>query len=602
MRRKLRVMRRRFAREVRAFVFDNNLELLPIRKGFHGYSLGALRGDTRAGLNVALLAFPQGMAYATVAGLPIYYGITCSIIAAIIAPLCSGSSHTILGPTNATAFMVFSYFAAHPELGEKQLLLMPLLVLMVGLLLIFGAFLRMADMIQYISRTVVVGYIAGAALLIIANQIKHVLGVEIGEGARSFFTIAWETIWQVPNTQPAPLLLGAMTCVLWFVLKKKFGRLPVFATVLVVMSAIAALAGDWFREVETFGAVDLHQLLPDCTIFADPSLIDHIGQIAGLALAIAFLAALENSIMAKTLASQSGERSDLNQDMLSVGVANLGTAFASGMPASGSLTRSALNFNSGATGRISSIISGVLCAIGIVSLAPFISYVPKCCLAALVICIAISLINLHNIRISLAATKSDAVTLVVTFFAALLVPLHVAIFLGVATSIMLYLRKASRPELVEYEFNEQGELSHMEGPERRVPSISVVHVEGELFFGAAELFRTQVQRACNDPNLKIIVLRMKNAHRLDATSVMALEELIKFMRSKGRDLIISGATKDVYKVLKNSGLVKVLGRENLFMHSVKNPNLATRNALKRAQELLGTEKADIRIFFDPNQG
>ena len=141
----------------------------------------------------------------------------------------------------------------------------------------------------------------------------------------------------------------------------------------------------------------------------------------------------------------------------------------------------------------------------------------------------------------------------------------------------------------------------MAGEKRRVPSISIVHVEGELFFGAAELFRTQVQRACNDENLKIIILRMKNAHRLDATSVMALEELIVFMRSIGRDLIISGATKDVYKVLRNSGLVQVLGRDNIYMGSLKNPNRSTRNALKRAQEILGTEKADIRIYYDPNQ-
>ncbi len=117
------------------------------------------------------------MAYAPVAGLPIHYGITCSIIAAIIAPFFASSSHTILGPTNATAFMIFSYAAAH-DLRSLRIWyhLMPLLVFMVGFLLILGAYLRMAEMIQYISRTVVVGYISGAALLIIANQMKHVLG------------------------------------------------------------------------------------------------------------------------------------------------------------------------------------------------------------------------------------------------------------------------------------------------------------------------------------------------------------------------------------------------------------------------------------------
>jgi SulP family sulfate permease len=126
-------------------------------------------------------------------------------------------------------------------------------------------------------------------------------------------------------------------------------------------------------------------------------------------------------------------------------------------------------------------------------------------------------------------------------------------------------------------------------------------VEGELFFGAAELFRTQIQRACSDPNLRIIILRLKNARHLDATSVMALEELIKHLRATGRDVIISGAMRDVYRVLKNSGVLDTLGKENFFPGNPANPNLATRNALKRAQEILGVENPEIRIYYDPNK-
>ncbi|WP_172682741.1 sodium-independent anion transporter [Verrucomicrobium spinosum] len=126
-----------------------------------------------------------------------------------------------------------------------------------------------------------------------------------------------------------------------------------------------------------------------------------------------------------------------------------------------------------------------------------------------------------------------------------------------------------------------------------------MHVEGDLFFGAAELFRTQIQRTCSDPNLKIIILRLKNARHLDATSVMALEELIRVMKQANRHLIISGAMRDVVRVLKNSGLIEVLGRENLFMGNASNPNLSTRDALKRAQEILGFREADVHIYYDP---
>ncbi|WP_245846434.1 sodium-independent anion transporter [Prosthecobacter debontii] len=122
-----------------------------------------------------------------------------------------------------------------------------------------------------------------------------------------------------------------------------------------------------------------------------------------------------------------------------------------------------------------------------------------------------------------------------------------------------------------------------------------------MFFGAAELFRTQVQQACADPNLRIIILRLKNARHMDATSVMALEDLVRALRADGRDLLISGVMKDIYRVLRDSGMVEVIGKDNLFLASPSNPNVATRNALKRAQQLLGTTEADVKIFFDPTK-
>jgi SulP family sulfate permease len=345
-------------------------------------------------------------------------------------------------------------------------------------------------------------------------------------------------------------------------------------------------------------------------------IFNDISALLGVAFAIAFLATLENTLMAKALASRSGDHADVNQDMFSVGMANMASAFAGGMPASGSLTRSSLNFESGARTRFASLFSGVLslCFAILIALSagwgvPLIDFVPKAALAALVIALSLSLFNLRNIRICLRSTSDDAAVLIVTVLATLLAPLHVAIFIGVAVSISLFLRKASRPHLVEYEFSEAGELREMgEKRKRPIPSISIVHVEGDLFFGAAELFRTQIQRTVSDPAIQVIILRLKNARHLDATSVMALEDLIRFMREKGLYLIISGASRDVYRVLKKSGVLHTLqegcdrraGESNLFLANPRNPNLSTRGALKRAQQLLGPNKADIRIFYDPN--
>lgn len=605
--RKYRWLMKRTGRKFLAYFKDNPLDPLPIRRGFRGYGAGALRSDLGAGLNVALLAFPQAIAYAVIAGIPIQFGIVCSAVAALVAPLFSGSRYTVLGPTNATAFMLFVSFSAFAP--EERLFFLPMLVLLVGLLLVAGALLRVGELIQYISRSVVVGYITGASVLIMANQLQHLMGVELGGGQgtetpRTFFTILQATLARIGEARWQPLALGGATLVIWFLLDRKCKKLPGFALTLLIMSgAYFFLHRHAGWEVGTFSAFDLSDLVPRMPRFSEQGPFADIGLLFGAAVAIAFLGALENSVMSKTLASRVGDRPDVNQDMISVGLANVVNAFAGGMPASGSMTRSALNFSSGAVSRLSSIFSGVLGVIGALLLGHHLDWIPKCVLAALVIGIALSLISRKNLRITFFATPSDAAVLVGTFVSALLLPLNVAIFLGVGLSILLYLRAASKPYLAEYEMDKEEGVLREAGEKRArpVPAISIVHVEGDLFFGAAELFRTQIQKSALDPALRIIILRMKNARHLDATSVMALEELIRFLREHDRDIILSGVTREVFRVLRNSGMIDVVGKENLFRNNNRNPNLSTRYALKRALELLGTEDADIKIFYDPTK-
>ncbi len=602
--RRIRWLLKRAVAGIGGFVRENTIDPLPIRHGFRGYRLADVRGDAASGLNVALLSFPQGMAYAAIADLPVQYGIVSGAVASIIAPLFAGSRHTILGPTNATAFLLFAQFAAFT--AADRLFYLPLLVLFTGILLVAGALFRVGELIQYVSRSVVVGYITGAAVLIMANQLGTLLGIARPEtpsdAPKTFFTILQTTLSSLDALQWQAAALAGATFALWSLLTLRLPKLPVFAIVLVVMSGIYGLLHQFAGwNLATFTAFSLADLAPRLPEIGPRGFFSDVSRLIGIAFSLAFLAALENSVMSKTLASRVGDRPDVNQDMLGVGMANLANAFTGGMPASGSLTRSALNFSSGAISRLSSIISGLLCLAALVLLGKYMGLVPKPVLAALVVCIAISVINRHHIRISLAATPEDAAVLLTTFVASLLLPLNVAIFLGVGISIMLYLRNASRPYLAEYEFSEEGELVEADKGRREIPAISIVHVEGDLFFGAAELFRTQIQKTSLDPALKVIILRLKNARHLDATSVVALEELVQYLRSHDRHVILSGAPKDVYRVLKNAGSVEVIGRENIFVNHPRNPNLSTRQALKRAQELLGTEEADIRIFFDPTK-
>lgn len=558
--------------------------------------------DLRSGINVALLAFPQGMAYAAIAGLPIQYGIYASAIAAMLGPLLSGSRFIILGPTNATSVLVFaSFLSMGIHQADEKAALIALTVFLSGVFLVLGAFLKVANLIQYISRSVVTGYITAAAIYIIVNQVKKALGFEIvlPEGS-TFLDVIWLTAKNLPATHWPTMVLSLLTFGLYWFLNRRYRMLPNVAITLVVMSAVAfaftsMLGGTlWQEPIVTLQGIDATQW----KITLPPLRGELVSQMASVALVIAFLSVLEGTSIGKSLASRAGQRLDSNQEMLGMGLANIGCAFYQGMPASGSLTRSQLNWVSGAASPMSSILSGLICAVGAFALGPLTRFIPVNVLGVLVIAIGLSLINRHVIRVVWNATGSDRVVFVTTFLAALLIRLDFAIILGTATSVLLFLRKAAQPELTEFAHDEAGQLTPLEEEEeKKRPEISIVHVEGDLFFGASELFRDQMRRVCEQPSLKIVILKMRNAYHLDATSVLALEELIRYMREQDRTLLVSEVRKDAVRIFRNSGLIDVIGRENIFPDMPSNPTMATAKALKRAMQLLGGKEADVRIFL-----
>ncbi len=584
----------------------NRLELFPLVKALRGYGGAEARRDIKAGINVALLALPQGMAYAYIAGLPIHYGIYGSALATLVGPIFSGTRFIMLGPTNATAVLLFTSFMAFNITQAEKLALMPLLVLMIGLFLVVGAFFRVANFIQYVSRTVVTGYITAAALFIVVNQIRKIFGVDfaIPEGT-TFFGLLGLTIESLPGFHGPSVILALATACAFVFLQKKFHALPNVAICMVLGSLLAiglviaahqftALSNWRFDEVLMLAAIDVKTW----SLTLPPLDAAWISQLAGTALIIAFLCILEGTSIGKSLAAQSGQRLDANQEMFGMGMANIACAFFSGMPASGSLSRSKLNAASGAAATgLASLLCGAVCAVVAITLGSFTRFIPQPVLGVLVIAIGLSLLSRFHIRIAIKTTRSDAIVFATTFLAALFIKLEFGIILGIATSIILFLNKAAVPELVEYTAGESGQLTPL-GEESKRPDlkVSIVHVEGALFFGAAELFRDQMRRVVEDPNLKIVVLKMRNAHHLDATSVLALMELVESMRRHDRHLLVSEARKPVIRVFKNSGLIEVIGRENIFADAAQNPTLSTAKALRRAKDILGGEEAEVSIY------
>ncbi len=577
----------------------NVLDFLPLRKSLSGYRndfKGHLLGDTRAGLNVALLAFPQGMAYALIAGLPIQYGIYGSAIAAMVAPVFAKSHYITLGPTNATSVMLLSAFASLGIVGTQMLSLVPLLILLVGLFIVVGAYFKVANFVQYISRSVITGYITAAALLIIANQIPKALGLNLVSNGATFYDSLTLIVSSIDSIHWITVGISLSTMVLYASLNRFFKTLPNVAICLITLSVLTALTIGQDAEVAFLSGINAS----DWSLQVPSLSLTDIQLLASPALAIALLCILEGLSIGKSLAAKTGARLNGNQAMFSIGMANIGCAFFSGMPASGSLTRSSLSATSGGRSVLSSYISGVIVFIGAFVLGPYTRFIPQSTLAVLVIAIGISLLNKHAIRIVTRSTKSDAIVFSTTFLSGLLMPLDSAIYIGVGISIILFLKKVARPEMVEYAFNKQGYLAEVEMPEQRNTSeVSIVHVEGELFFGAADLFRDQMRRICEDPNLKIVILKMRNAHNMDATAVMALEELLLYMAEKKRYLILSEVKADLIRVLQNSGLYDTIEARNIFTDEPSNPTLSTAKALKRAKTHLGDTIANVSIYIDP---
>lgn len=588
------------------FFTQNQLDPCPLRHSLRQYKVSYFADDFRAGLNVALLAFPQGMAYAAIAGLPIEYGIYGSAVAAIAGTFLAGSRFIALGPTNATSVLLFaSFLGLGATMQEKQVML-PFILLMTGLFLIVGAFFKVATMIQFISRSVATGYITAAAIYIVVNQMRKIMGVhfEIPQGS-TFFDVIRLTLEHIPESHPPSLFLSAVTALVYIILQRYFRTLPNVAITLVTMSAFSvgmhALmerlpeAAAWLGgRVDTLKSIDASEWPVTWPEINDTLLSD----LAPIALVIAFLSILEGTSIGKSLAARSGERLDSNQEMLNMGMANLGCAFFGGMPASGSLTRSQLNWSSGARTQLSSLCAGLICAAGAFVLGPLTHYIPTAALGVLVVSIGVSLVNSRVIGIIMKSTRSDALVFIVTFVAALLIRLDFAILIGVSLSIMLFLRKAAAPELVEYSFTEEGQLAQLQ-QERPDPEVSIVHVEGDLFFAASEMFRDQVRRIYKDPNLKIVILKLRNAHHIDATCVLAMEELIRTMNEDERYLILSEVREEVKSVLDNSGITRLIGEDNVLMDVANNPTLSTAKAVKRAHTILGGKQGRVSIYVNP---
>jgi len=573
-----------------------------IRKGLFS---NPSSNDLKAGINVALLAIPQGMAYALVAGLPIHYGLLGSAVAALIGGIFGGGRFITLGPTNATAVLLFGAFASVGLIGtnglanSSALLLLPVILFTSGLFLVLASLFRISFIVQFVSRTVITGYITAAACLIIANQGRHVMGISTSEDTppSTFLGILFFLITHLDLIAWPAIILSAFTAAVYLLIQLRSPALPSVAGALIA----ASIAGH-YMENAGFSIIRLESFSIGKDLLMLPSfdlLMEHGSLILSTSLAVCLLCLLEGLSIGKSLSARSGGRIDSNQETFAIGMGNLGCSLFSGMPASGSLTRSTLSVASGARTNLANLITGLVIFIGVFALNDLVRFIPICSLATLVIFIGISLVKIRQIRTVARATRSDGFAFAVTLLVGLAFSLQLAIFAGVLTSVLLFLRKVAQPQLIEYGYTKKGDLAEASALTKRAePEVFIVHVEGELFFAAADLFYEQIRRVGEDPNQKVLVLKMLNAHNMDATSVLALEELLEYLSEKDCHVILCEIRKDCLRILKNSGALSRMNRRNIFPFVPSNPTLSTAKAIRRAKSLVKGGTAKVTILAD----
>jgi SulP family sulfate permease len=582
---------------------DWRLLVPPILGELKNYSRAKFCRDGIAAATVAMVSIPQAVGFALIAGLPPAMVLGCVVVGGFVASLFLSSRFVVFGPSNSLSMLLAAAFVAQRDttLGPAELAV--LLAVLIGLVQLAGGLLRFGHITQFVSRSVVLGYGAAIGTLLILSQLHHLFGIPTPADTGTFVALAGTVRHALAGEVSVhALLVAGAAFLLFWVFRRLQPRWPETLIGLVILSAAS-----WWLQWERLGIRTLGEGgsifagLPDFSgLPLGLSELQTVRSLLGPAIAIALLGMLEAVSIAKTYGVRAGDRTDTNRELVAMGLGNLASACFGSMPGSASFARSAASFQAGARSQVAGLLSSVMVlGVGLI-LAPLVNHLPVAALAAALLRIGSRMIDIEQSRVAMRATRADALVLVGTFTSALLLPLDTAIYTGIGLSLAMALRKASTPFLVEYTFNESDQLAQLDDTKRRPhPQIAIIHVEGELFFGAADLFQEHVRRQAEAEDLRVVVLRLKNARHLDATTVFALLGLQDWLAGSGRHLIISGVHGEVLRVLRQSGLFERLGPDNVFPAEL-NPNLATRKALIRAKALLGEygTGAEVRLYFD----
>lgn len=542
-----------------------------------------LKADAMAGLTVALISVPQAMAYAQLAGLPPHIGLYASFVPVMVAAVFGSSRQLSSGPVALASLMSATVIQPYAALGpEAVIAYSAVLAIMVGIFRLSLGLLRLGMLVDFLSHPVVIGFTNAGAIIIATSQLPKLFGLSTKvDQFPHYYQFFWETLLLLPHSNLVTFAMGTFSLMALFIMKKFAPRLPGILIVVVMSTVLAWVTG--YKELGGSIVGDVPKGMPS---FVFPSITLDFQELSSLmmsAMVIGLMGLVEAISIAKAIASQTRQHWSVNQELVGQGLANIAAGLTQGYVVSGSFSRSAVNFSSGAITGFSSVVTGGLVAITLLYLTDLLYYLPQATLGAVIIMAVLNLLTIAPIKRAWAVEPHDGVAAVVTFVAVLIFAPHLerGILIGVVLSLGLFLYRTMSPNFAEVARHSDGtmrnaELHHLKTSD----TVGVYRFDGELYFGNAGYLEGKLLNSIAlKPAMKVMVLDMEGVGRIDATGDTMLQKMAERLRATGIEFYIARVKLQVYEAMQHSGLVSYIGEQHFFRER--------KYALRYAKELFG---------------
>ncbi|MDX8367427.1 solute carrier family 26 protein [Cytobacillus sp. IB215665] len=525
--------------------------LIPAVDWMKSYKGSYLKGDLSAGLIVAIMLIPQGMAYAMLAGLPPVIGLYASTIPLIIYALFGSSKQLAVGPVAMVSLLVFSGVSTLAEPGSSEYLSYALLLsLMVGVIQFGMGIFRLGFIVNFLSHAVISGFTSAAALIIGLSQLKHLLGVDIARG--SVFEVLYGAIVQIGNVNFITLAIGALSIAILLYFKKNYPRFPAALIVVVGGSLLV-----YFLNLQEFGVSIVGEVPRGIPTMSLPAFdISSITSLLPIALTISFVGFMESIAVAKAIAAKENDKINSNQELTGLGLANIVGSFFSAYPVTGGFSRSAVNYQAGAKTGLASIITAVLIIISLLFFTPLFYYLPNVVLAAIIMVAVFGLIDVKEAVHLFKIKKVDGWTLIVSFIATLVTSIEEGILIGIAFSLLVFIWRSAYPHVAQLGYIEQENvfrnIKRYENAKTFKDTI-IFRIDASLYFANMGFFEEQLRKEIADhPSTTKIVLDFSSVNAIDAVSIDELEKIIDDYKQANIEILIAGMKGPVKDLVKRA--------------------------------------------------